>query len=83
MGSRYSVSLISAIQATGLLTITPAGLTPAEHASLSWTHNRTGEFLTSGSSVTLTIRVTVYTYYGRYGALAVGNVLDIDGILSN
>ena len=28
-----------AIQATGLLTISPAGLPPAEHASLRWTHN--------------------------------------------
>ena len=25
----------------GALTLTPAGLTPAEHASLRWTHNRT------------------------------------------
>ena len=38
MGFRYSVSLISAIQATGLLTSTPVGLTPTEHTSLSWTH---------------------------------------------
>jgi len=41
MGFRCSVSLQSAIQATGLLTLTPTGLTPAEHASLNWTHNRT------------------------------------------
>jgi hypothetical protein len=41
MGFRSSVSLQSAIQATGLLALTPAGLTPAEHASLRWTHNRT------------------------------------------
>ncbi len=40
MGFSYSVSLITAIQAIGLLTLTPAGLTPAEHTSLSWTHNR-------------------------------------------
>lgn len=33
-GSRHP-----AIQATGSLTFTPAGLTPAEHASLRWTHN--------------------------------------------
>ena len=26
----------------GALTSTPAGLSPAEHASLTWTHNRTG-----------------------------------------
>ena len=30
-----------AIQTTGLLTLAPAGLSPAEHASLRWTHNRT------------------------------------------
>ena len=35
LGSRHP-----AIQATGLLTLTPAGLSPAEHASLRWTHNR-------------------------------------------
>ena len=28
----------------GALTFTPAGLSPAEHASLRWTHNRTGGF---------------------------------------
>jgi hypothetical protein len=35
------VSRSAAIQTTGFLTVTPAGLTPAEHASLRWTHNRT------------------------------------------
>ena len=30
--------------ATGLLAFTLAGLTPAEHTSLSWTHNRTCTF---------------------------------------
>ena len=30
--------------ATGLPILTPAGLPPAEHISLSWTHNRTGAF---------------------------------------
>jgi hypothetical protein len=40
MGFRLSVSLQPAIQATGLLTFAPAGLTPAECASLIWTHNR-------------------------------------------
>ena len=33
------VSSTDAIQATGLLTPTPVGLTPTEHASLSWTHS--------------------------------------------
>ena len=39
MGFRSSVSLLPAIQATGLLALTPAGLTPAEHVSLRWTHD--------------------------------------------
>jgi hypothetical protein len=34
------VSRHPAIQTTGLLTLAPAGLSPAEHASLRWTHNR-------------------------------------------
>src|SRR3984893_14159012 len=33
----------------GALTSTPAGLAPAEHASLYWTHNRTCRFAASGS----------------------------------
>ncbi len=32
------VSSTYATQATGLLTLTPTGLTPVEHASLRWTH---------------------------------------------
>jgi hypothetical protein len=40
MGFRVSVSLHPAIQATGRLTFAPAGLIPAEHASLHWTHKR-------------------------------------------
>jgi hypothetical protein len=39
IGSKVLVSRHPAIQATGLLTFTPAGLSPAEHASLRWTHN--------------------------------------------
>ena len=31
-----------AIQTTGLLTFALAGLSPAEHTSLYWTHNRAG-----------------------------------------
>ena len=38
-----------AIQTTGLLTLAPAGLSPAEHASLRWTHNRTCGSPASGS----------------------------------
>ena len=41
MGFSYSVSLLTAIQAIGVLILTLAGLTPAEHTSLSWTHFRT------------------------------------------
>src|SRR6266403_1393805 len=37
----------------GALTSTPAGLSPAEHASLRWTHNRTGRFPASGSRTRL------------------------------
>jgi hypothetical protein len=37
IGYRSSVSFLSAIQATGLLTFAPVGLSPTEHASLSWT----------------------------------------------
>jgi putative transposase len=35
--SRESVSFLPTIQATGLLTLAPAGFTPAEYTSLSWT----------------------------------------------
>ena len=41
MGFRPSVSLQSAIQATKLLALTLIGLTPAEHASICWTHSET------------------------------------------
>jgi hypothetical protein len=41
IGFRILVSRDPAIRTTGLLTFTPAGLTPAEHASLRWTHIRT------------------------------------------
>src|SRR5262245_7222168 len=49
MGFRVLVSRHPAIQTTGLLTLAPAGLAPAEHASLHWTHNRTCGFPASGS----------------------------------
>jgi len=41
MGFRVLVSRHPAIQTTELLTLAPAGLSPAEHPSLYWTHNRT------------------------------------------
>ena len=40
MSDREVVSLHPAIQATGRLTFAPAGLIPAEHTSLRWTHKQ-------------------------------------------
>ena len=39
IGFTCFVSSTRAIQATGLLTLAPVGLTPTEHASLRWTHS--------------------------------------------
>jgi hypothetical protein len=47
IGFRSSISFLSAIQATGLLTITPVGLPPTEHASLRWTHPLTQKVIFS------------------------------------
>ena len=48
------VSSTNATQATGLLTLTPVGLSPTEHASLCWTHwfakNRSGRVVSSTRS---------------------------------
>src|ERR1700680_1154468 len=54
----------------GALTFTPAGLSPAEHASLRWTHNRTGRFPASSSRTKLHAlsepdRVAVLAVVGR------------------
>jgi len=43
------VTLLAAIQATGLPAFTLTGLTPAEHTSLSWTYNMVRNFTTWGS----------------------------------
>src|SRR4029077_2718552 len=56
IGFRVSVSLHPAIQTTGLLTLAPAGLSPAEHTSLRWTHNRTCRFPASGFPAGFTAR---------------------------
>ena len=48
IGFRDLVTLLSAIQATGLLAFTLTGLSPAEHTSLSWTHNLVRNFNTWG-----------------------------------
>jgi len=47
-----SVTLLAAIQATGLLVFTLTGLTPAEHASLRWTHKLVQNFTTLASQFT-------------------------------
>jgi len=39
IGFRILVSRHPAIRTTELLTFAPAGLSPAEHTSLDWTHN--------------------------------------------
>ena len=45
---RDLVTLLPAIQATGLLAFTLTGLSPAEHTSLSWTHKLVRNFSTWG-----------------------------------
>ena len=45
-----------AIQTTGLLTLAPAGLSPAEHTRFSWTHFRTVGFPQSGFKAGLSDR---------------------------
>ena len=49
IGFKDSVSFLLAIQATRLLTFASVGLSPTEHASLRWTHNRRCRFPASGS----------------------------------
>src|SRR5262249_26058224 len=51
IGFKVLVSRHPAIQTTGLLTLAPAGLSPAEHASLLWTHNWTLAIATLGAVV--------------------------------
>ena len=49
IGFRDLVTLLPAIQATGLLAFTLTGLSPAEHTSLSWTHKLVRNFTPWGS----------------------------------
>ena len=49
IGFRDLVTLLPAIQATGLLASTLTGLSPVEHTSLSWTHNLVQNFATRPS----------------------------------
>ena len=48
IGFRDLVTLLPAIQATGLLAFTLTGLSPVEHTSLGWTHNLVRNFNTWG-----------------------------------
>jgi hypothetical protein len=59
MGFRVLVSRHPAIQTTGLLTLAPAGLSPAEHTSLHWTHNRACGFPAHGFPIGFTARPTM------------------------
>src|SRR5208283_2064398 len=52
IGFRVLVSRHPAIQTTGRLTLAPAGLSPAEHASLRWTHHWISTSRTSPSAST-------------------------------
>jgi hypothetical protein len=53
------VTRLSAIQATGLPAFTLTGLTPAEHTSLSWTHNLVRLFITLPSQFILNIHYLI------------------------
>ncbi len=57
IGFRVSVS-ITCYPNYGALTSTPAGLSPAEHASLRWTHNRACRFPAPGFPTGFTARHT-------------------------
>src|ERR1700681_3367861 len=59
IGFRNLVSLLPAIQATRLLTLTSVGFVPTEHASLRWTHTRTCPFRASGFPTHFTSQRTV------------------------
>src|SRR5664280_1646690 len=70
MGFRVLVSLHPAIQATGRLTLAPAGLPPAEHTSLHWAHNRTDSVPASGFPTGVIIKHTAATSDARDSAAA-------------
>jgi len=58
-----SVTLLAAIQATGLLAFTLTGLTPAEHTSLSWTYKMVLIFTTLASHFCMyVIKIRVIFY---------------------
>lgn len=66
IGFRVLVSRHPAIQATELLTFTPAGLTPAEHTSLRWTHNRTFSFPESGFPIIFFLKLSLSSSMGLW-----------------
>ena len=68
IGFRILVSRHPAIQVTGLLTFTPAGLSPAEYASLSRTHGSNPHLLQSGNSSTLLHRRPLRTVLAAFAA---------------
>jgi hypothetical protein len=59
MGFRISVSLYSAIRTSWLLTLAMAELSPAEHTSFHWTHNRTFDFLEYGLPIIFSQRLRI------------------------
>src|SRR5450830_1938650 len=72
MGFRVLVSLHPAIQATGRLTLAPAGLPPAEHTSLHWTHNRTRTFGPLGLAPLRAAKVNTIALAGLFSAAVAG-----------
>ena len=56
---RNLVTLLSAIQATGLLAFTLTGLSPAEHICLIWTHKLVRNFTTWGSQALLITKTSI------------------------
>jgi len=54
IGFRDLVTLLPAIQATGLLAFTLTGLSPVEHTSLSWTHNPVRNLLLGATHLMIT-----------------------------
>jgi transposase InsO family protein len=67
IGFRILISLHPAIRTTGRLTFSPAGLPPAEHTSLNWTHFRT--IIASGRVEPLTLPArspNLNAYAGRW-----------------
>ena len=58
-----SVTLLAAIQATGLLAFTLTGLTPAEHTSLSWTYKLVRNFTSLAIPVCMSLKFVLIADY--------------------